>query len=63
MSTMLITRDKTKLSNVETSGAKVAEGSMFDEAFLTTTLTGADVYFFLPPPNFQSDNMVEEYRS
>ncbi len=59
---VLITRDKTKLSNVEASGAKIAEGSMFDEAFLTTTLSGADVYFFLPPPNFQSDNMVEEYR-
>ena len=35
---------------------------LFDEAFLTQTLTGADVYFFLPPPNFQSENMVEEYR-
>jgi uncharacterized protein YbjT (DUF2867 family) len=35
---------------------------MFDEAFLSQTLEGADVYFFLPPPNFQSANMVDEYR-
>ena len=58
----LITRDKNKLLKLEGASAKLAEGSLFDEAFLTQTLTGADVYFFLPPPNFQSENMVEEYR-
>lgn len=58
---VLITRDQSKLSHLESSGAKIAEGSLFDESFLTDTLAGADVYFFLPPPNFQSDNMVEEY--
>jgi len=59
---VLITRDQSKLSQLEGSGAKIAEGSLFDEAFLTQTLDGADVYFFLPPPNFQSEDMVEEYR-
>jgi len=59
---VLITRDQNKLANLEGSGAKLAEGSLFDETFLAQTLAGADVYFFLPPPNFQSENMVEEYR-
>ena len=59
---VLITRDQSKLANLRGSGAKLAEGSLFDEAFLTQTLARADVYFFLPPPNFQSENMIEEYR-
>ena len=58
---VLITRDKSKLSNQEAAGAKLAEGSLFDEKVMSQTLAGADVYFFLPPPNFQSENMVEEY--
>lgn len=59
---VLITRDGSKLSKEKAAGAQVAEGSLFDEAFLAQTLEGADVYFFLPPPNFQSADMVEEYR-
>ena len=59
---VLITRDGHKLSAQRDAGAQVAQGSLFDEVFLTKTLAGADVYFFLPPPNFQSENMVEEYR-
>lgn len=59
---VFITRDKNKLSDLHGSSAIIAEGSMFDEGFLKQTLTDADVYFFLPPPNFQSENMIEEYR-
>ncbi len=58
----LITRDKNKLSSLEDSGATLAEGSLFDKEFLTQILSDADAYFFLPPPNFQSQNMIEEYR-
>ena len=59
---VLIGRDRSKLEDAENRGATVAEGDLFDGEFLRETLTGADTYFFLPPPNFQSDNMVEEYR-
>ncbi len=59
---VLITRDRKKLSALERKGAKLAEGSMFDQTFLSETLQSAEVYFFLPPPNFQSDDMVAEYR-
>lgn len=59
---VLISRDGSKLSKQKDAGAQIAEGSLFDQAFLTQTLSDADVYFFLPPPNFQSANMVEEYR-
>jgi uncharacterized protein YbjT (DUF2867 family) len=58
---VFITRDKAKLSKYHGTSAKIAEGSMFDLDFLTKTLEGADVYFFLPPPNFQSEDMVAEY--
>lgn len=60
---VLITRDRKKLAEHEAAGARLAEGSLFDQAFLAQTLAGADVYFFLPPPNFQSQDMVEEYRA
>ena len=59
---MLISRNSEKLSDLQLKGATLAEGSMFDESFLSQTLRGADVYFFLPPPNFQSEDMVAEYR-
>lgn len=59
---VLITRDQSKLSSLKDQGVAIAEGSLFDQAFLTKTLAGADVYFFLPPPNFRSENMIEEYR-
>lgn len=58
---VFITRDKTKLSTYQGTEASIVEGSMFDLEFLTKALTGADVYFFLPPPNFQSQDMIAEY--
>jgi len=59
---VLITRDASKLTEQSNAGAHVAEGSLFDEEFLASTLADADVYFFLPPPNFQSEDMIAEYR-
>jgi uncharacterized protein YbjT (DUF2867 family) len=59
---VLITRDKSKLASRRLAEGQIAEGSLFDVEFLTKTLADADVYFFLPPPNFQSDDMVAEYR-
>lgn len=58
----LIGRDRAKLAHAEKRGATVREGDMLDEAFLRDALAGADTYFFLPPPDFRSDDMVEEYR-
>ena len=59
---VLIGRDRSKLEDAEKRGATVLEGDMLDGQFLRDALNGADTYFFLPPPNFQSDDMVEEYR-
>jgi uncharacterized protein YbjT (DUF2867 family) len=58
----LVTRDAKNLANYAEKGAIIAEGSMLDKSFLTKTLEGCDVYFFLPPPNFGSANMIQEYK-
>lgn len=59
---VLISRDANKLSADRARGATVREGNMLDGAFMLSSLADADVFFFLPPPNFSSENMVEEYR-
>ena len=59
---VLISRDPSKLDAFESCGATVLGGSMLDPAFMRSALEGADVYFFLPPPNFGSEDMIAEYR-
>jgi len=59
---VLISRNRSKLEEAEKRDATVLEGDMLDGKFMRSALSGADTYFFLPPPNFQSDDMVEEYR-
>lgn len=59
----LITRDASKLKNEVANQATVLEGNMLDADFMKAALAGADAYFFLPPPNFASDDMIEEYRN
>ena len=59
---VLVGRDKSRLSEAAQKGAIVREGNMLDQAFLSGVLEGADVFFFLPPPNFKSEDMIAEYR-
>ena len=59
---VLIGRDASKLQDAKDRGATVATGDLLDGAFLKATLTDADTYFFLPPPNFQSNDMVGDYQ-
>ena len=59
---VLITRNAEKLAAQAQRGATVLEGDMQDPTFMHAALTGADVLFFLPPPNFGSTDMIEEYR-
>jgi len=59
---VLISRNRSKLEDAAKRGANVLEGDMLDGKFTRRALSGADTYFFLPPPNFQSNDMVEEYR-
>ncbi len=59
---VLITRNATKLKAEAAKGATVLEGDMLDAAFMRRALTGADTFFFLPPPNFSSPDMIAEYR-
>ncbi len=59
---VLIGRDATKLAAERTRGATVLAGNMLDAGFMRTALVAADAFFFLPPPNFGSTDMVEEYR-
>ncbi len=59
---VLIGRDRSKLQDAAARGARVLQGDILDVEFLREALAGADTYFFLPPPNFQSSDMIEEYR-
>ena len=59
---VLLGRDRSKLKDPAARGAIVKEGNLLDGEFLHEALSDADIYFFLPPPNFRSDDMVEEYR-
>jgi uncharacterized protein YbjT (DUF2867 family) len=58
---VLITRRASALAQVRDKGATIAEGDLKDATFLTSTLAGADGFFFLPPPNFASKDMIAEY--
>ena len=59
---VLITRSAAKLKAEAARGATVLEGDMLDAAFMVRALAGADALFFLPPPNFGSPDMIDEYR-
>ena len=59
----LITRRADALADAAARGAHIAQGDLTDQAFLERTLAGADVFFFLPPPNFASEDMIAEYEA
>ena len=59
----LITRRADALADAAARGARIAQGDLNDRAFLEDTLTGADAFFFLPPPNFASEDMIAEYEA
>lgn len=58
---VLITRRAESLADLAAEGATIAEGDLEDKQFLERTLNGGDVYFFLPPPDFSSPDMVAAY--
>jgi uncharacterized protein YbjT (DUF2867 family) len=51
-----IGRDATRLAELEAAGATLAIGDLGDEAFMTSTLAGADAFFALIPPNMVTDD-------
>lgn len=59
---VLITRRAARLKAEGDRGATVLEGNMLDAGFMVRALAGADALFFLPPPNFASPDMIDEYR-
>lgn len=58
---VLITRRKKSLESLSKQGATIAEGDLENKNFLEKTLKGADIFFFLPPPDFSSPDMVAAY--
>jgi uncharacterized protein YbjT (DUF2867 family) len=50
----LLARDPEKVAGFAARGAKVAEGSLEDEAFVVAATHGATALFWLTPPNFQT---------
>ena len=58
---VLVTRRAESLADLATQGATIAEGDLEDKKFLESTLKDGDVYFFLPPPDFSSPDMVAAY--
>lgn len=52
----LIARHPDKLSRAAARGAKVAQGSQEDEAFVVAATRGASALFWLTPPNFATSD-------
>ncbi|SHL54266.1 Uncharacterized conserved protein YbjT, contains NAD(P)-binding and DUF2867 domains [Chryseobacterium carnipullorum] len=55
----VISSNESKVSEIESIGAKAAIGSITDLAFLTATFEGADAVFAMTPPNMGGVHIVE----
>lgn len=60
---ILISRNADNAKELIAKGAKVAEGSVEDAAFITKTLAGADAVYLMIPPNFSPEGGWRTYQN